>query len=160
VIWGLASQYHYFATAVHLSGTPAGGIFTGTGVINGVFYPRIAGIGAHIITYTVDNGSCVSQDAKQTLVTMDATNLPGGFTVQLFDNPGTQPMLWVVTLEASPIEITLLNETGQTLQTWIKSVNPGTNNIYLDVTRYPKALYFLRVFHAATGKTMTLKMVN
>jgi hypothetical protein len=41
-----------------LSATPAGGIFSGTGVSGGVFDPAVAGIGAHIITYTYTSGGC------------------------------------------------------------------------------------------------------
>ncbi len=33
-------------------GSPAGGTYSGNGVINGVFYPNIAGVGIHNITYT------------------------------------------------------------------------------------------------------------
>ncbi|MEQ8552107.1 MAG: T9SS type A sorting domain-containing protein [Cyclobacteriaceae bacterium] len=34
---------------------PVGGVFTGPGVINGMFYPSIAGVGTHLITYDLIN---------------------------------------------------------------------------------------------------------
>ncbi|MEQ8339155.1 MAG: T9SS type A sorting domain-containing protein [Cyclobacteriaceae bacterium] len=34
---------------------PIGGVFTGPGVINGMFYPSIAGVGTHLITYDLIN---------------------------------------------------------------------------------------------------------
>ncbi len=48
-----------------LSGTPAGGTFTGNGVVFNAFNPSIAGPGIHTITYTVSNecgSSAVSDD--------------------------------------------------------------------------------------------------
>lgn len=36
-------------------GTPEGGSYSGNGVIEGIFYPEIAGIGAHEISYTYTN---------------------------------------------------------------------------------------------------------
>lgn len=41
-----------------LSGTPAGGIFTGPGVTNNTFDPDAANPGTSNITYTVSNGAC------------------------------------------------------------------------------------------------------
>ncbi len=36
-------------------GFPAGGVYSGAGVTNGVFYPAVAGVGSKVITYTVTN---------------------------------------------------------------------------------------------------------
>jgi len=42
-----------------LGGTPAGGVYSGTGVTNGIFDPNATGIGAHLITYAYTNsGGC------------------------------------------------------------------------------------------------------
>jgi len=49
-------------STVTLNGTPAGGVFSGPGVVNGVFDPSIAGLGTHTIRYTVSSGSCSTQD--------------------------------------------------------------------------------------------------
>lgn len=47
-----------------LGGEPSGGIYSGTGVSNGVFYPNIAGVGTHAITYTYTIGSCIATDTE------------------------------------------------------------------------------------------------
>ncbi|MFZ1535120.1 MAG: hypothetical protein WAT14_13155, partial [Chitinophagaceae bacterium] len=140
--------------------TPAGGTFSGNGVVNGYFYPRVAGLGSHIITYTYSNGFCTSQTAKETRVVLDETLLDNGFSVQLLDHPGSHPVLWVVSNDNSTIEIALLTNTGQTLMTMQKAVYPGGNFINIDVEKYPKAVYLLKVRHAASGKTKTLKLLN
>jgi len=41
-----------------LVANPAGGVFTGVGVVGGDFCPNVAGSGSHIITYTYTNGGC------------------------------------------------------------------------------------------------------
>ena len=42
-----------------LTAAPAGGTFTGPGVVGSDFCPNVAGAGAHQITYTYTNGGCV-----------------------------------------------------------------------------------------------------
>lgn len=43
---------------VTLTGTPAGGTFSGPGVTGNQFDPVAAGTGIHVVTYTYGNGSC------------------------------------------------------------------------------------------------------
>lgn len=54
---------------VVLKGIPAGGVFTGNGVVNAAFDPKIAGIGQHAITYTVMGDlACLNGEAKRTVI--------------------------------------------------------------------------------------------
>ncbi|PIY10280.1 MAG: hypothetical protein COZ18_06215 [Flexibacter sp. CG_4_10_14_3_um_filter_32_15] len=53
-------------------GLPAGGTYTGAGVIGGNFNPATAGIGTHTITYSVTNGGCTST-ATQDIVVSNPT---------------------------------------------------------------------------------------
>jgi hypothetical protein len=159
VLSGLLPNYDHHITGVQLTGVPAGGIFSGNGVIGDKFYPRMAGLGSHIITYTVDNGSCISEDAKQTLVSMNVNLLQDGFSIQLFNHPGPAPVLWVVTRDNADLEISLLGNNGQLITTWNKPVNPGTNFIPLDVSKYPKSIYMLQVKHSGGG-VKAVKLLN
>ena len=60
-----------------LSATPVGGVFSGPGVSNGYFYPAVAGVGTHTLTYTYTNNSgCV------TIATQQVTVLPGPTVTQ------------------------------------------------------------------------------
>ena len=45
-------------------GNPSGGTFSGNGVNNGFFDPKIAGVGNHNITYTYTLGPCVATDVE------------------------------------------------------------------------------------------------
>lgn len=60
-------------TSSSLSGLPVGGIYTGTGAGNGVFYPNIAGAGLHDVVYTYTDGvGCSNSDT----LTVNVHGLP------------------------------------------------------------------------------------
>jgi large repetitive protein len=62
---GLPASYCISAPSFVLSGTPAGGTWTGTGITNplGNFSPATAGAGAHTLTYSfTDLNSCTNTD--------------------------------------------------------------------------------------------------
>ena len=50
-----------------MSATPAGGVFSGNGVVGNQFDPSVAGVGFHMITYTV-NGICTVHSMVQVQV--------------------------------------------------------------------------------------------
>lgn len=55
---------------------PLGGIYTGPGVTNGVFDPAVAGIGAHVLTYTyASSANCFDGDVEATVNVVDALNV-------------------------------------------------------------------------------------
>lgn len=81
-----------------VSGSPAGGLWSGTGIVNptGDFDPGIAGIGPHILTYTyTDSSGCVASDSLTVNVLglplinagQDTTVCDQAIPVQLFGNP-------------------------------------------------------------------------
>lgn len=74
-----ATNPHFQATAVYCSdGEPEqlvpntpGGIWSGEGIIdnyNGTFDPEIAGVGPHLITYSVVSGECISNYSRYLFV--------------------------------------------------------------------------------------------
>lgn len=52
-------------------GMPEGGVYSGTGVSNGIFDPALAGIGTHTITYAYEDGNGCSNSAEQTITVND-----------------------------------------------------------------------------------------
>lgn len=68
----LDSVQNFCGTAfvpIVLKGTPAGGVFTGNGVVNATFDPKRAGIGQHTITYKVMGGlACLNGEATRTVI--------------------------------------------------------------------------------------------
>lgn len=49
--------------SLSLTGSPAGGTWTGTGVLLDAFHPKSAGSGVHKLYYTVGTGSCANSDS-------------------------------------------------------------------------------------------------
>lgn len=75
---GLAPNYAVSASPVTLTGSPAGGFFSGTGVTGNVFDPAAAGIGGpySILYYYVDPNGCSNFTTQSTTVTAVACNFP------------------------------------------------------------------------------------
>jgi gliding motility-associated-like protein len=73
---GLAATYCINAAAVTLSGTPAGGTFSGAGIVGNIFDPTTAGIGAHSINYDYTAADGCTYNTTQS-VTVVALPEPG-----------------------------------------------------------------------------------
>lgn len=66
---GLGANYSPSQSAVTLSGSPAGGTFSGPGIYGNMFDPALAGVGDHNITYTyTDNNGCTNSQTQTTHV--------------------------------------------------------------------------------------------
>lgn len=50
-----------------IDGTPAGGVFSGSGLMGASFYPGIAGIGTHTLTYTYTDGNGCAGSSTATI---------------------------------------------------------------------------------------------
>jgi len=101
---GLEEFYCTTAEPAVLTGTPAGGIYSGgIGVIAGKFYPSIAGQGIHQVVYSyVNSFGCTGSDTLQTTVVgiTEAINLGENAIIcpheeVVFDaGPGYQKYFW------------------------------------------------------------------
>lgn len=56
-------------------GSPAGGVYSGTGVVGNTFNPAMAGVGNHIITYVFTNNVGCSNEASNTIVVYPAYSI-------------------------------------------------------------------------------------
>jgi hypothetical protein len=59
--------------SVQLIGSPAGGVFTGNGIIGNIFHPSLAQPGTNLITYTYNNSSGCSGSSVQSIVVQAST---------------------------------------------------------------------------------------
>jgi len=64
------------APCVNLVGSPAGGTFTGTGVVGNQFCPTTSGIGTFTLTYTVTSGGCTFTTTTSVSVTANPVLSP------------------------------------------------------------------------------------
>lgn len=72
-IGGVPSNLCVGSAPVTLVGSPAPGTFSGPGVSGSTFDPATAGIGSHVITYEVFNGSCTGSTQTTIVVTTGGT---------------------------------------------------------------------------------------
>jgi len=61
--------------AVSLQGIPAGGVFSGTGVVNGSFLPTTVGQGQYTITYTYTNNNGCVNSAESIITVLGSPNV-------------------------------------------------------------------------------------
>ena len=79
---GLAANYNLNASPATLTGSPAGGTFSGPGISGNTFTPSSAGVGGpYTITYTYfDGNGCSNSQSQQTSVTCALPAKPGTIT--------------------------------------------------------------------------------
>lgn len=127
-ISGLPASTYTGAVTNTLTGTPAGGYFSGPGISGTVFNPSAAGVGTHTISYNYLNpGGCVSTAVSQVIVgtgyNMSAgtiTTCQGGF----FDSGGR-------TANYSNNENmvqTFCSDNGEGLRFWFKAMSIGAGD--------------------------------
>lgn len=85
-ITGLNNSYCLNNPAIFLSGSPAGGTFSGSGVSSGFFDPSLAGTGNHLVTYTfTDIHGCTNSSSQNVHVNplpiVNFSGLPGQLCV-------------------------------------------------------------------------------
>lgn len=132
-------------------GTPAGGVYTGTGVDDdGWFDPAVAGIGTHVITYTYsDPAACENHDTA--VIVVDACTGLGeyGSTVDVSVTPNPNNGLFTLKVRsanADKVNVKVLNNFGEQVYS---DNNVELHNNYsteIDLSKYAKGLYYLHIY--------------
>jgi hypothetical protein len=109
-------------------GTPAAGIYSGKGVENGVFYPAVAGLGKHTITYTYTNENGCTNTATQEIEVAAAPVVSAGadHTITL----GINASVACATLTASGSTATYTYRWSNGATTQSIEVCPATTTVY------------------------------
>ena len=137
---GLNTSYVVNASAVTLTGSPAGGTFAGPGINGNQFSPSAAGVGGpYTITYSFTNGQgCSGSQSKQVTVTSPTVNcqLPSGLSASNIANTSAQVNWANATADSFMVRYAIHNTTnfvwkkitGQpnVLSTILTGLMPGT----------------------------------
>ena len=161
-ISGLAPYYLNTSNPVLLTGSPAGGTFSGSGMAGNTFYPNIAGIGIHEISYTYKYGNCIKMASAATQVKIDSSVLVGGVTIELNGNSGTIHHIHIVGHHQSEVSVRILTSSGQVVSA-TKFVAPAGSFLYDFndmVYRLPRGIYLIEVYHAESGTKKVMKFLN
>jgi PKD repeat protein len=128
-------------------GMPAGGIYTGPGVTDGMFYPDVAGIGTHTLVYTYQDENGCANSAEQTVVVDACTGLPenGGVQIVTLPNPTQGSFrLSVMNLE-DVVNVRVINSTGKTVYQKTGVQVSGNYNTMIDLTGNSNGIYYIQV---------------
>jgi uncharacterized repeat protein (TIGR03803 family) len=128
-------------------GSPEGGIYSGTAVTNGVFYPALAGIGEHPIEYNyVDMYNCGSSDAGQISVNnITAVDHPHEFqSVTVSPNPAANTL--IIAGAGNHASIKMYDYSG----TVVYDSPNFSSHLKVDLSPYPYGLYLILINDGGT----------
>ena len=145
-----------------LTGTPAGGTFSGPGVTGNMFTASVAGTGTHMITYTyTDSNGCTGIATDEITVSpcvgVDEPFIAAGMNV--FPNPNSG--LFTLTIkdaDYTELSVELMSVEGKVVYSDMASNVKGNYVKQLDLTQHSNGIYFLRV--TANGETFIHKVVK
>ncbi|MCK4638534.1 MAG: T9SS type A sorting domain-containing protein, partial [Bacteroidales bacterium] len=131
-------------------GNPPGGTYSGNGVTNGYFYPSVAGLGTHIITYTfTDTTNLCSDTATQTILVDNCSGISeisNGLCVNIFPNPNNGNFVLELNSENNIAANIRIFNSLNVLVYEINKVN--INQKYskkINLSRLSKGVYFLMI---------------
>ncbi|MBS1654598.1 MAG: T9SS type A sorting domain-containing protein, partial [Bacteroidetes bacterium] len=105
---------------IQLSGTPAGGVWTGSGITGSIFNPSLAGVGTYTLTYTYTSSiGCVSSDDVTAVVDNCADRQPtlAMRGIIIYPNPSDgQFSILVNTSRYTYLNMRIYNNLGQLIK--------------------------------------------
>ncbi|MFI5148975.1 MAG: PKD-like domain-containing protein [Bacteroidia bacterium] len=133
---GLATTYYYNDPAAPLTGTPAGGTYTGTGISGNLFKPAVAGAGTFPITYSFTDAHGCSNTTSATSTTVLAQPAPPHICEVTVDDSSVYNIVyWEKTAYTNVDSFVVFRETGAGYQQ-IGAV-PGTAfSAFTDTVRH------------------------
>lgn len=136
--------------SIVLNGTPAGGIFSGgPEVSGGMFFPGIAGPGAHSVMYTVTDTNSCSNSFIQTINVNDCTGIEETTSLSetnIYPNP-SNGMFTVVILNANYKELVISITDIQGKEVYSSSVKniAGDYNKQIALDGIAKGIYYIKL---------------
>ncbi len=133
------------ASVLLTQGSPAGGVYSGTGVGAGNFSPATAGVGTHAITYTYTDTSGCTNAATQNII-VDACVGINELNINNLLSATPNPATEVVTLTWNPAVRVAVIEVVDIQGRVVNTVsNPTTSSVNIDVVSLPAGVYTIRV---------------
>jgi hypothetical protein len=135
----------YSASMVLNTGSPSGGIYTGTGVNSGIFDPSISGYGMHEIVYTYSNPEgCTDSASAQIFVDFcTGINLQQKDDLKVESSPNPfSDFIKISNLKGKHLQIKISSIIGLEMQSEIAFEN---DEIFVNTSLFPKGVYLIRL---------------
>lgn len=136
-----------------------GGTFSGNGVVNNTFDPQLAGMGEHVVRYTVTENDLCTSFSERTIEVLNSTNVNPWvkeFVLKIKPNPviGNNLFIEIQSSNQSDFEIEILNLSGVVvLQQSMNYSGKHVINYILDIASLNTGFYIIRVYNEA-GQTV------
>lgn len=147
---GLAATVEDTDPPVALTGSPAGGVITGPGIVGNTFDPSLAGVGGpYTVTYTyTDQYGCTGEYTQDVTVTL-STGILDDVTAAapiVYPNPNTGTFnLRFELLESHQVTVRILDLAGKAVQQVDLGQFVGKYENSFDLTGTAKGVYFVEV---------------
>jgi PKD repeat protein len=126
-------------------GTPAGGVYSGTGVSNGWFDPAVAGLGSHVITYTYTASNGCDNAVQQSILVdpCTGTNELQNESFSIYPNP-TMGNFELKIFETGNIVLSISNMLGQEVYSFEANAS-GFLTQTISLENHEGGIYFVKV---------------
>lgn len=126
-------------------GTPAGGVYTGPGVSNGIFHPDLAGLGVHLITYNFTDLHGCSDSAEQSILVDACTGVEEiGRGFSIMPNPGNGLFSVIIENQNFSGSVEVFDSKGKRVFVRENAELKPNQPLRLDLTGFPSGIYLLR----------------
>lgn len=140
------------------SGTPASGIYSGTGLSGSNFDPSITGNGTFYITYTVtDSLGCVGSDSTAIVVDGCASisDPEPNSAISVYPNPTNGEITISNENSGELFEYTITTLDGKVIR---ETTNTSSAIVKVDLTQEAKGVYLIRI--SQSGKEKVVKLIK
>lgn len=140
-------------------GLPEGGIYSGPGVENGWFYPALAGLGTHIITYSYTDANDCENEATETILVDPCTGLDevkDQAGIRIYPNPTAGMISIGSEQEVYNAEIVVISTLNKVVYSRA-SETIGRKSLDIDLSFLSKGIYFIKI--KSDEKEETVKII-
>jgi uncharacterized protein involved in tolerance to divalent cations len=149
-----------YAPVTLTGGSPAGGVYSGTGVTAGSFNPSV-GVGVYSITYTVTDANSCSNSSSQNLTVDACTGIEEGIAsadVTVYPNPNNGMFnIAISNSNSSEVMISIVDIQGKEVYNSLESNVGSQFTKEINLQGLAKGMYYIKL---STNSSLTIKKVS
>jgi PKD repeat protein len=141
-------------------GSPAGGVYSGPGVVDGWFDPGVAGIGTHTITYTYSAANGCDNFDEETILVDPCTGIDklAAGQMSIFPNP-TTGVFKLKLNQHGDVNIKVFNMLGVTVYEENVTIS-GEFNQTINLQGFENGIYFVAIQSGDDTAVKKLRLAN